>query len=263
MLTVDYDRLGLTAGELVLDLGCGAGRHTFESLRRSTHTISVDVDDVVLKDTSGMAAAMTQEGEIDPDLTAACVRADALQLPFVDRSFDTVIASEVLEHIRRDDRALGEIARVLKPGGRVAVTVPRFWPELLCWALSREYHATAGGHLRIYRRSELVDKLRRAGFFVTDRHHAHAFHSPYWWAKCVLGERAPVRAYHRLLVWQITSGARIVGILERSLDPLLGKSLVVYAVKRRGKGGTGGRGATIGAPWRRGSPNKGAGDGRA
>jgi SAM-dependent methyltransferase len=263
LLTVDYDRLGIAAGELVLDLGCGAGRHTFEALRRSAHTISLDLDDVVLKNTSGMTTAMRQEGEYAPQVGAACVRADALRLPFANRSFDAVIASEILEHITRDERALSEIARVLKPGGRVAVTVPRFWPERMCWSLSRAYRSAAGGHVRIYRRSELVAKFHRAGLIPADRHHAHAFHSPYWWLKCVFGERAPVHAYRRFLEWQITSGPLLVDALERRLDPLLGKSLVLYAVKRRGKGGTAGRGATDEAPWRRGAPNRGAIDRRS
>src|SRR3712207_8881866 len=51
-----------------------------------------------------------------------------------DASVDRVIASEVLEHIPDDARAMAEIARVLKPGGTVAVTVPRFGPERVCWA---------------------------------------------------------------------------------------------------------------------------------
>ena len=62
------------------------------------------------------------------------------------------MASEVLEHIPDDVTAMAEIARVLKPGGRVAVTVPRYGPERICWALSDEYHANEGGHIRIYRR---------------------------------------------------------------------------------------------------------------
>jgi len=257
LLTVDYDRLGVAAGERVLDLGCGAGRHTFGALLRSAHTISVDLDDVVLKDTAGMTAAMRQEDEIEPQLTTGCVQADALHLPFANESFDAVIASEVLEHIRQDDRAFAEIGRVLKPGGRVAVTVPRFWPERVCWTLSRQYRETAGGHVRIYRRGELAAKLHRVGLTPADRHHAHAFHSPYWWLRCIFGERAPVRAYRRFLEWQITSPPRLADALERSLDPLLGKSLVVYAVKRRGKGGT------SEAPWHRGSPKRGATDRRA
>ena len=84
-------------------------------------------------------------------------------LPFADGAFDRVIAAEVLEHIPDDNRAMAELARVLRPGGTMAVTVPRFGPELVNWALSDEYHDIPGGHVRIYRRSLLIDRLRRAG----------------------------------------------------------------------------------------------------
>ena len=59
--------------------------------------------------------------------------------------------------------AIREIARVLKPGASAGVTVPRFWPERVCWALSEEYRTSAGGHVRIYREDELKGKLSRTG----------------------------------------------------------------------------------------------------
>lgn len=87
---------------------------------------------------------------------------DALGLPFPDASFDVVIVSEVMEHIPDDEGVLAEMARVLKPGGRIAVTVPRYGPEKVCWALSDAYHEIEGGHIRIYRADELLGKVRRA-----------------------------------------------------------------------------------------------------
>ena len=122
-----------------------------------------------------------------------------------------VIVSEVLEHIPEDERAMAEIARVLRPGGTAAVTVPRWWPEQVCWALSREYHDIPGGHVRIYRGSKLANRLAGAGLTPVATGFAHALHAPYWWLKCAVGvnrEVLPVRTYHRLLVWDITSGPR-------------------------------------------------------
>lgn len=234
MLTVRYERLDLEPGMLVLDLGCGAGRHTFESLKRGASVISADLDDAALKDVRGLVAAMRLEGEMTTE-TSGCVVADALDLPFPDATFDRVIAAETLEHIRPDTRAIGEIARVLKPGGVVAVTVPRWWPELINWGLSREYRTTPGGHVRVYRRSQLRERLRGAGLEITGSHHAHAFHTPYWWLRSMTGaargDTFPVRAFHRFLVWDIERANPAARFVERALNPLAGKSFVVYARK--------------------------------
>jgi SAM-dependent methyltransferase len=93
------------------------------------------------------------------------VQGDGTCLPFADGVFDRVIASEVLEHIPDDQAALDELARVLRPGGTMAVTVPAWLPEQVCWKLSDEYHApfVEGGHVRIYRAADLRDRMRRAG----------------------------------------------------------------------------------------------------
>lgn len=234
-MTVDYTRLDVRAAQRLLDLGCGAGRHTYEALRRGAPVTSVDLDDAVLKDVKAMVAAMRDEHEISMELAHHCTVGDARDLPFGDDSFDRVIASEVLEHIRKDLLAMREIARVLRPGGRVAVTVPRFGPEIVNWALSKDYRTAPGGHVRIYRRSQVEERLREAGLLPVDHHHAHALHSPYWWLRSLVGidneESGPVRAYHRFLAWDIEHANPIVRSTERALDPVLGKSLVVYAEK--------------------------------
>jgi SAM-dependent methyltransferase len=171
------------------------------------------------------------------------MKGDALALPYDDASFDVVVAAEILEHIVEDSLAMAEIARVVRPGGRVAVTVPRWLPERICWALSADYHNVEGGHVRIYTRADLVSKLRSAGLQSYDGHYAHGLHSPYWWLKCLVGvqdERHVLpRLYHRLLVWDIMRRPLVTRAAEAVLNPVLGKSLVVYLRKAGGAGAAG------------------------
>ena len=236
MLTADYDRLGLEKGEKILDLGCGFGRHAFEAARRGADVVALDAGSDEVDGVVSMFNAMFAAGElVDGSLHVAAVQGDALHLPFPDESFDRVICSEVLEHIPDDVGAMSELTRVLRRGGTMAVTVPRFGPELVNWALSDEYHNVPGGRIRIYRRGVLETRLRSTGLRVTGHHHAHGLHSPYWWLKCVVGttndQHRLVRAYHRLLVWDITAAHPITRVPERLLNPILGKSLVLYARK--------------------------------
>ncbi|HLN06133.1 MAG TPA: class I SAM-dependent methyltransferase [Acidimicrobiales bacterium] len=232
MLTVDFDRLGLRRGERVLDLGCGAGRHAFECLRRGAVAVALDADPVEVKSVIGLMTAMVEAGEVPEGGAGVAVRGDALRLPFPDGAFDKVICAEVLEHLPDDTSAMAELARVLRPGGTLAISVPRYGPEVVNWALSERYHSVPGGHLRIYRRRQLNERLRNAGLGVVASHHAHALHSPYWWLRCLVGPEndhyPAVRIYHRLLVWDITAHTPLTGVPEKVLNPFLGKSLVVY-----------------------------------
>lgn len=238
MLTVDFARLGLRPGARVLDLGCGGGRHAFAALRAGAVVVALDRSEGDLKDVRGVVGAMTDAGELDPGTPWGTVGGDALDLPFADGSFDAVVAAEVLEHVWADRRAIAELVRVLRPGGRIAVTVPAALPERLCWALDARYHDTPGGHVRIYTRRMLEARLAEAGLVPYARHRAHALHSPYWWIRCAGGvdrpDRLLARRYHDLLVWQITRNPRTLARLETALNPLLGKSLVVYAGKEAG-----------------------------
>ncbi|SHN46537.1 2-polyprenyl-3-methyl-5-hydroxy-6-metoxy-1,4-benzoquinol methylase [Cryptosporangium aurantiacum] len=235
MLTVDFDRLRVGRRTRFIDVGAGGGRHSFEALRRGAEVTAYDLDEVELKSVAEMFDAMAEAGEVPPGGSGQVQAGDVLAMPYADGHFDVVLASEILEHVPEDDAAIAELVRILAPGGTLAVTVPRWLPERICWALSDEYHANEGGHIRIYRADELESKLVGAGLVATHKHHAHALHSPYWWLKCAVGPNRPkhpaVDAYHRLLVWDLMSKPAATRVAERVLDPFIGKSVALYFTK--------------------------------
>ena len=182
-----------------------------------------------------MFAAMAEAGEVPGGGSARAVTGDATAMPFPDGTFDGVIAAEVLEHIPADQAAMNEIARVLRPGGLAAVTVPagcRSGSAGGCPTTTTTCPAVTCG-------SSPGPSWRPSwpgpGCAVGGHHHAHALHSPYWWLKCAVGvsndDHPLARAYHRVLVWDIMKQPALTRLADRALNPLIGKSLVVYAAK--------------------------------
>jgi SAM-dependent methyltransferase len=235
MLTVRFNRLGLKHGDWVLDLGCGAGRHVHGlHMLDQVNAIGADLDEAALKQArEGLLSLGPARAE--SALVTRFDRADALQLPYETASFDVVICSEVLEHVGPYDDLLSEIRRVLKPAGRLVVSVPRAWPERLCWRLAPPpggYAHEPGGHIRIFDPVDLKYSIINKGFSYQGRHFAHALHSPFWWLKCLFWSRRDehrlIRLYHRLLVWDLMKRPWVTRALEALLNPIMGKSLVLY-----------------------------------
>jgi ubiquinone/menaquinone biosynthesis C-methylase UbiE len=226
--TIDFERLNFRPGDAVLDLGCGEGRHSISArLQADIHVIGLDLS------RHDLMTAKQRLGDFDlADKHCNFVQASGLRLPFGDNSFDQVMCSEVLEHIVDYPAVLAEIKRVLKPGGLFAVSVPRYFPEWVCWMLSSAYHEVPGGHLRIFRTSQLKNAVKNLQMRFLSRHWAHSLHVPYWWLRCAFwrrGETTPIVAqYHRLLVWDLMQKPWITRSLDRLLNPLMGKSVVMY-----------------------------------
>jgi ubiquinone/menaquinone biosynthesis C-methylase UbiE len=235
VITVNFNKITIEPGFTILDIGCGPGRHV--SALYSFKKVNAIGADLNLDDLRQGVKRL----EYHDSLGAHCggtwsfTTADITTLPFADATFDLVICSEVMEHIPDQEKAAEELLRVLKPGCNLVVSVPRFWPEKICWMLSDEYFNANQGHIRIYKKKELVRLIEKKGAAYLMGHHAHSLHSPYWWLKCFVGptreDSLAVNLYKRFLTWDILQKPFITRFLDKLLNPVLGKSLVLYFKK--------------------------------
>ena len=234
MQTINFDNLNINTGDLVLDVGCGEGRHSIGlHVDKEVNAVGIDLSKEDIK----TAKSRINDFSISDQNKSSCVfgAGDIQSLPFKDNVYDAVICSEVLEHLESLDNAVSEIVRVLKPGGVLAVSVPRYLPEFICWKLSSEYSQTPGGHVRIFKQKELKQLILKECVSFKSFHWAHGLHSPYWWLKCLFWGRKEehwiVKKYHQFLVWDLMHQPLLTRFLEGILKPFIGKSLVMYFVK--------------------------------
>ncbi len=237
MVTVDFDRLKIKPGFKILDIGCGSGRHTCAAYGLpEVITFGADLKYADLTEAAERLKLHDRLGEHGGGVWSLAA-ADVTGLPFKNACFDLVICSEVLEHIDNYIQAIHEIIRVLKPDRNLVVSVPRYWPEYICWKLSSDYRNAEGGHVRIFKPSKLITDLHSAGVKSWGRHFAHSLHTPFWWLKCLIGlnreDSWPVILYHRFLTWDIMKQPRITRTVDNLLNPLLGKSIVLYFRKKK------------------------------
>ena len=232
MVTVDFHDLKLKPGSLVLDAGCGSGRH-LRALAKLPNLNIIGID----RNGSDLNDALTGLKNMPDALSDNYLvsRADIKKLPFASASFDCVICSEVLEHIPEHENALKELVRILKPQGDLVVSVPRYFSEKICWLISPAYSSEKGGHIRIYKKKKLQKMLANQGIKCWKINYKHALHAPYWWLKCMVGlkneKNVFIRYYKKFLEWDIMCKPHLVRFIEELLNPIIGKSIVFYLKK--------------------------------
>jgi SAM-dependent methyltransferase len=143
--------LGDVKGKKILDVGCGPGLHMLLlSEKKAGAVVGVDVDREKIKSSVDIVTKLHESGPVS-------FVADATRLPFTDDAFDVLMCSDVLEHIRDDEKALSEFSRVLRKSGRLVITVPT-------GKLGLQFHEMFG-HVRPgYDFSGMKKKLEKSGF---------------------------------------------------------------------------------------------------
>lgn len=232
MLTIDFKKLPLRPGDRVLDAGCGEGRHVLACHRTPCGIVGIDLNPQSLRKSRWLLDQMEKQGQGRGPVLL--VRGDNFRFPFPDHAFDQIICAEVIEHSVAEHSAIRELARVLKPGGKMALSFPTVFTEQLYDWLSKEYFRTPGGHVRKVNARELARTMETNGLRVYGISFAHAFHSPYWALRCVFGlhnEKAPLPSlYRRFLTLALFS--KPLRRMEGICNYLFPKSIVLYAQKQ-------------------------------
>lgn len=213
-LSIRRELLPQDGGARVLDVGCGDGRHIAAAAARGCFAVGVDYDAAELQ------KARARLGSLRVDLVVA----DASRLPFRDDAFDAAICTETLEHLPDDRGAMGEIARVMRPGAALHGAVPSHFTEMVYWRLSHDYSRTPGGHVRIYRPRALATALARSGLVMDDLRYVHFVDSLVWLRFCLAdfarGTRRPASDFEAAVRIAVAAERPVAGWRTRLREAL-------------------------------------------
>ncbi|MDB0066121.1 class I SAM-dependent methyltransferase [Gammaproteobacteria bacterium] len=234
MLTFDFNRININPEGTMLDLGCGEGRHIFGVMEKFPDLKCIGLDPHI--ESLDKAFEGLKFLESISNTKTSFLSGSAYSLPFCDDSFDLVVCSEVLEHLHDYKYAIKEINRVLKPGGQFLASVPAEFPEKICWFLSEAYQNQPGGHLRIFKKNELIKEIVEHNFSFESSQRFHSLHSAYWWLRCLFWKSQEsniiIKGYKKILERHILKKPFFLDSIDKFFNPILGKSIAFYFVKK-------------------------------
>ena len=234
MLTFDFNRININPEGTMLDLGCGEGRHIFGLMEKFPDLKCIGLDPHI--ESLEKAFEGLKFLESISNSKTNFLSGSAYSLPFSDDSFDLVVCSEVLEHLHDYKDAIKEINRVLKPGGQFLASVPAEFPEKICWLLSEAYQNQPGGHLRIFKKNELIKEVAEHNFSFESSQRFHSIHSAYWWLRCLFWKSQEsniiIKGYKKILERHILKKPFFLNLIDKIFNPILGKSIAFYFVKK-------------------------------
>lgn len=234
MLTFDFNRININPEGTMLDLGCGEGRHIFGVMEKFPDLKCIGLDPHI--ESLDKAFEGLKFLESISNTKTNFLSGSAYSLPFSDDSFDLVVCSEVLEHLHDYKDAIKEINRVLKPGGQFLASVPAEFPEKICWLLSEAYQNQPGGHLRIFKKNELIKEVAEHNFSFESSQRFHSIHSAYWWLRCLFWKSQEsniiIKGYKKILERHILKKPFFLDLIDKIFNPILGKSIAFYFVKK-------------------------------
>ena len=234
MLTFDFNRVNINPEGTMLDLGCGEGRHIFGVMEKFPDLKCIGLDPHI--ESLDKAFEGLKFLESISNTKTNFLSGSAYSLPFSDDSFDLVVCSEVLEHLHDYKDAIKEINRVLKPGGQFLASVPAEFPEKICWLLSEDYQNQPGGHLRIFKKNELIKEIAEHNFSFESSQRFHSIHSAYWWLRCLFWKSQEsnivIKGYKKILERHILKKPFFLDLIDKIFNPILGKSIAFYFIKK-------------------------------